>query len=70
MLEKAFQKRFFQQLEDLTDQELELKIEEVQKASQSFDRSCEAAADSRFMLRHMRRIRTERLFSQKAAPKH
>ncbi len=70
MLEKAFQRVFFEKVTALTDQALEAKIEEVQKTSKQFDRGTEAASDSRFMLRHMRRIRTERLFTQMETLKH
>lgn len=70
MLDQAFQNQFFRQLETLTDVELEQKIETVQTVSKNFDRGSEAASDSHFMLRHMRRFRADRLFSQKAAPKH
>lgn len=70
MLDRAFQAKFFGQIDALTDAELDEKIETVQTVSLTFNRETEAAADSKFMLRHLRRIRGERLFGQKAAAKH
>ena len=69
MLEKAFQKRFFESIEDLSEVDLGQKIEAVQTASKGFERGSEAALDAKFMMRHMRRIRAERLFSHKAVTK-
>lgn len=62
MLDRAFQRRFFNLIDEMTDAQLDERIEAVQIASKDFVRGTEAASDSYFMLRHMRRIRTERLF--------
>lgn len=65
MLEKQFQRTFFSQLDAMSVDEISQKIEAVETASKSFDRLSEAGRDSRFMLRHMRRIRVERLMQVK-----
>lgn len=70
MLEKAFQRKFFESIESLTEAQLDEKIEAVQAAEKTFDRGTEASMDAKFMMRHMRRIRAERLFSQSAVTKH
>lgn len=70
MLDKAFQRRFFEQATELNTTELDQRIEQVQALAKTFSKGSEAALDSRFLLRHMRRIRAERLFSQQATPKH
>jgi predicted ABC-type ATPase len=70
MLDKAFQRAFFNQVETLTGDELDRKIEAVQTTSKAFDQGSEAAADAKFMLRHMRRIRMEKVLGQKPVFMH
>lgn len=70
MLERAFQARFFSQVEVLTDDELDLKIQEVERLSTTFVKGTEASHDGRFLLRHMRRIRMERLLNSKPKAVH
>lgn len=70
MLDRQFQARFFQQLDGLTDAELDQKIQEVERLSKSFGKGSEASLDGRFILRHMRRTRMERLLSTKPAVMH
>lgn len=69
-LDKAFQRSFFGQVEALTGAELDAKIETIQTVSKSFDKGSEAAADAKFMLRHMRRIRLEMAMGQKPVVIH
>lgn len=67
MLDKAFLRRFFDQLEALNDADLQAKIGQVEAAAKSFTKGSEAAADARFMLRHLRRELLERQFKPPAA---
>jgi len=70
MLDKAFQRNFFGQVEALTGEELDKKIEAIQNVSKTFDKGSEAAADAKFMLRHLRRIRMEKVMGQKPVFMH
>lgn len=70
MLEKSFQAKFFAQVTGMTPEVLSEKIEAVEKTAKHFDRGTEASSDSFFMLRHMRRIRMEMMFSQNEQLKH
>lgn len=63
MLDKAFMRRFFDQTESLKDDDLAEKIEQVEKARRTFPKGSEAAADARFMLRHLRRESLQRNFN-------
>jgi len=65
VLEKASQARLFSFFEGLSHDEMTAKITEVEDLAKGFDKTSEAAMDAKFMLRHMRRIRMERLLSSK-----
>lgn len=64
MLDRAFMGRFFNQLEALTDEELQEKESAIETHMRTFSKGSEAHADARFMLKHIRRARLERLFTQ------
>lgn len=70
MLDKAFQRTFFTQLGALTDEQLKAKMVAVSTAALTFEKGSEAAADARFMMRHMRREQGERLFNGKPVVRH
>lgn len=70
MLDRAFQAKFFQQITTLTGVELDEKIAKVEDLATQFVRGSEASSDSKFMLRHLRRARTELLFNQQDSVKH
>lgn len=61
MLDRQFQKTFFQKLDQMTLSELSAKVEEVETLTKSFSHGTEAALDAKFMLRHLRRIRMDKL---------
>lgn len=63
MLTKAEQWKMFEAFHATPDKELDEKIERVEALQKRFDKESEAAMDAKFMLRHMRRIRAERLLS-------
>lgn len=63
MLDRAFMRRFFDQTESLKDDELAVKIEQVEQAMRTFPKGSEASADARFMLRHLRRESLQRHFN-------
>lgn len=63
MLTKAEQWKMFETFNATPDEELDKKIERVEALQKQFDKESEAAMDAKFMLRHMRRIRAERLLS-------
>lgn len=70
MLDKAFKRAFFNQIEPLSGEDLDKKIEEVLNASKHFDVESEGASDAKFMLRHLRRIRAEKMFASKPVFMH
>lgn len=55
MLDRAFLRSFFDQIESFSDDEIQAKIAQVEKLKQTFAKSSEALADARFVLRHLRR---------------
>lgn len=63
MLDRAFMQRFFDQMGSLQDDALAEKIEQVEMARRTFPTGSEAAADARFMLRHLRRESLQRNFN-------
>jgi hypothetical protein len=66
MLDRAFLRRFFDQLDESSDEQLAAKIAQVEKAMRSFPKGSEALMDSRFVLRHLRRELFERQFKNAA----
>ncbi len=62
MLEKAFIRRMFDVIEQASDEVLAEKEAAIAKHASTFPKNSEAAMDARFMLRHIRRERAERLF--------
>jgi ribosomal 50S subunit-associated protein YjgA (DUF615 family) len=62
MLDRAFMNRMFDQIEQASDEELAEKEAAIAKYAATFPKNSEAAMDARFMLRHVRRERAERLF--------
>ena len=64
MLDRAFMGRFFIQLEVLSDADLEEKESAINTHMRTFSKGSEALADARFMLKHIRRERLERLFKE------
>ncbi len=67
MLDRAFLRAFFTQLEESSDESVQAKIEQVISASKGFPKGSEAAQDARFLLRHLRREMLERQFKPPAA---
>lgn len=72
MLDKQFLRSFFDQIEACTVEELDAKIAQIEGLIASgrpgIQRGTEAAHDARFMLKHLRRERLERLFNPKPNP--
>ena len=68
MLDRAFLRAFIDQLESSSDEQLPMKIEQVEKAMRSFPKGSEALADSRFVLKHLRREMLERQFKPPTPP--
>lgn len=64
MLDKAFIRRFFDQIEACSAEELDKKIAEVEKVKSMCPKGSEAYQDARFMLRHMYRMRLDGMFKQ------
>ncbi len=62
MLDRQFLARFFPQIEAFTEAELEEKIEHVERLMKTLNRGTEAALDAKFLLRHLRREKLDRLF--------
>ncbi len=68
MLDRAFLRNFFDQLDASTDEQLAAKIDQVEKAMRSFPKGSEALMDARFVLRHLRRELLERQLGKAARP--
>ena len=66
MLDRAFLRAFFTQLEESSDESVQAKIDQVISASKGFPKGSEAAQDARFLLRHLRREMLERQFKPPA----
>lgn len=62
MLDKAFLRRFFDQVDESSDDSLADKVAVIEKHMRSFPKGSEALADGRYMLRHLRRELLERQF--------
>ena len=62
MLDRTFLRAFFEQLDSMSDADLEKKIAEVESVKRACTRGGEAEADARYMLKHMLRVRLERVF--------
>lgn len=67
MLDRAFLRNVFDQLDSQSDAELVAKIEQIEKHRLSFVRGSEARRDADFLLKHIRRELLERQFKPKAA---
>lgn len=67
MLDKAFLRGFFDQIDSSSDEELESKIKQVETAARSFPKGSEASMDARYVLRHLRREMLQRQFKPPAA---
>lgn len=63
MLDRAFLKAFFEKLEAYTVDELQTKIDEVEKVRKATSRGSEAHLDARFLLKHLRREQLARLLN-------
>ena len=66
MLDKAFLRAFFDQIDSSSDEAMQTKIDQVVTASKGFPKGSEAAQDARFLLRHLRREMLERQFNPPA----
>ncbi len=64
MLDKAFMRVFFDQLETSSEDELLQKVQQIEKFKMSLPKDCEAFRDANFTLKHLRRELLERQFKQ------
>jgi hypothetical protein len=62
MLDKAFMRRFFDQIETLQEVDLVEKADQITKIQLALPKGCEARLDANFMLRHLRKELLERQF--------
>ena len=62
MLDRAFLRSFFDQIDSLSDESLADKIAQVEKHRSAFPRGSEASRDASFMLKHLRREMLQRHF--------
>lgn len=69
MLDRQFLRRFFDQLDDSSDEQLAEKIAEIEKHVRNFPKGSEALLDARYLLKHLRRELLQRQFQSTAAPR-
>lgn len=62
MLDRSFLRRFFDQIDSLSDESLADKIAQVEKHRSAFPKGSEASMDAHFMLKHLRREMLQRHF--------
>ena len=67
MVQGEFAMSFFNQIENLPIAEIGEKIDEVGKLARTFQKDSEAYHDARFILKHLRRTRLEKAFSEPLA---
>ncbi len=60
MLDRQFLRAFFDQIEQASDEQLQDKVEKVERLRRTLARGSEARLDADFLLKHLRREMLER----------